>query len=180
MPTVSRSISATVLKATLEGENIYKMCDYGEDLVIGIHEGKLRRLNKRRNVVSDFNAPDVHYKIIRDVAAMDNELWVATQAGAYIINESEGTVEHIYNDPMCAYSLSDNQISCIYRDKENGIWLGTNMGGVNYLPRYGMEFIRHVPMSRDFSISSKRIREMVQDSHGRILTWDRGQGSQYL
>lgn len=162
--------------STLEGENIYKMCDYGEDLVIGIHEGKLRRLNKRRNVVSDFNVPEVHYKIIRDVAAMDNELWVATQAGAYIINESEGTVEHIYNDPMCNYSLSDNQISYIYRDKENGIWLGTNMGGVNYLPRYGMEFIRHVPMSRDFSISSKRIREMVQDSHGNVWigTEDKG------
>ncbi len=162
--------------STLRGENIYKICDYGEDLVIGIHEGKLRRLNKRRNVVSDFKAQEVHYKIIRDIAVIDNELWVGTQSGAYIINEKEGTIEHVFNDPMCSYSLSDNQISCIYRDKENGIWVGTNMGGVNYLPHHGMEFIRHIPLSRDHSISSKRVREMVEDGSGRIWigTEDKG------
>ena len=71
---------------TLFGENIYKMCDYGDELVIGIHEGKLRKLNKRKNILTDVNAPEVHYKIIRDVACFDDELWVGLSRAVYVIN----------------------------------------------------------------------------------------------
>ncbi len=153
---------------TLSGENIYRMCDYGEELVIGIHEGKLRKLNKRRNSLTDVNAPEVHYKIIRDIACFDGELWVGTQSGIYIVNELKGKVSHIYNDPMCTYSLSDNQIGRIYRDRENGIWIGTNLGGVNYLPKRGIEFIRHIPLNRPNTINSKRVRELAEDQQGNI------------
>lgn len=154
--------------ATLEGEHIYTMCDYGEELVIGVHEGKLRRLSKRRNIVRDFNVPEVHYRIIRELACFGDELWVGTSSGVYVINENAGTVEHLYNDPMCPYTLSDNQVGRIYRDNEHGIWVGTNMGGINYLPRYYKEFFRHTPMSSSKSISSKRVREMVEDRDGNI------------
>ncbi len=153
---------------TLSGENIYCMCDYGEELVIGIHEGKLRKLNKRRNTLTDVNAPEVHYQIIRDVVCFDNELWVGTQSGIFIINELEEEVVHIHKDPMCNYSLSDNQIGRIYRDRENGIWIGTNLGGINYLPKRGIEFIRHIPLSRPYTINSKRVRELVEDKSGNI------------
>lgn len=72
---------------TLSGENIYKMCDYGDELVIGIHEGKLRKLNKRKNTLTDVDAPEVHYKIIRDVVCFDDELWVGTQSGVYVVKD---------------------------------------------------------------------------------------------
>lgn len=153
---------------TLAGENIYRMCDYGDGLVIGIHEGRLRKLNKRKNTLTDVNAPEVHYKIIRDVVCFDEELWVGTQSGVYVINELKNTVFHIYHDPMCPYSLSDNQIGRIYRDRENGIWVGTNSDGVNYLPQRGIEFIRHIPLNRPYTISSKRVRELVEDEGGNI------------
>ena len=154
--------------ATLAGENVYSMCDYGDDLVLGIHEGKLRRLNKRSNTVTDFNAPEVHYSIIRDVKCFNDELWVGTQRGIYVINEHLGTTQHIENDAMCTYSLSDNQIGRIYRDREGGIWVGTNLGGVNYLPQKGMAFMRYVPLTKPGTITSKRIREMVEDGHGNV------------
>lgn len=154
--------------SSLEGENIYSLCDYGAELIVGVHEGKLRRFNKRRNTVSDFNTPSIHYSIIRDIKLIDNEIWVATQSGIFIINEAEGIVERIHTDPMCRYSLSDNQVSRIYQDKENGVWVGTNMGGVNYLPHHALQFIRHVPMSSANSISSKRIREIREDDKGHI------------
>ena len=118
---------------TLAGENIYTMSDDGEHLILGIHEGKLRRINKRKNAVTDVNAPDVHYKIIRCIAKLNNKLWVGTQYGIYIIDEEKGEVFRIYNDPMCSYSLSDNQVGEIYQDREGGIWVGTNAGGINYL-----------------------------------------------
>ena len=49
-------------------------------------------------------------------------------------NENEeGEVFRIYNDPMSNYSLSDNQVGKIYQDREGGVWIGTNAGGINYL-----------------------------------------------
>ncbi|MCS3282579.1 hypothetical protein NXV73_08285 [Bacteroides salyersiae] len=96
------------------------MSDDGEHLILGIHEGKLRRINKRKNAVTDVNAPDVHYKIIRCIAKLNNKLWVGTQYGIYIIDEEKGEVFRIYNDPMCSYSLSDNQVGEIYQDREGG------------------------------------------------------------
>ena len=153
---------------SLKNENIYTMCDYGDELVLGIHEGRLRKLNKRRNVLTDVNAPDVHYKIIRDVVCYNKELWVGTQFGIFIINELKKTVVNIQEDPMVSYSLSDNVIEKIYKDKENGIWIGTTFGGANYLPQRRFDFEYHVPMSSKNTISGRRIREMKEGSDGNI------------
>ena len=153
---------------TLAGENIYTMSDDGEHLILGIHEGKLRRINKRKNAVTDVNAPDVHYKIIRCIAKLNNKLWVGTQYGIYIIDEEKGEVFRIYNDPMCSYSLSDNQVGEIYQDREGGIWVGTNAGGINYLSSSVLKFTRYIPLSREETISSKRIREIIEDNNQNI------------
>lgn len=154
--------------STIAGENIYRMCDYGDFLVVGVHEGKLRKFNKRKNEVTDVNAPDVHYKIMRDVKCYDGVLWVGTDYGLYLVDETLGTTEHIANDPMCGYSLRDNQIGRIYRDRENGIWVGFNNAGVSYLPQQGMHFMRYVPLMSPGTISSKRIRDLVEDDKGNI------------
>jgi signal transduction histidine kinase/ligand-binding sensor domain-containing protein/DNA-binding response OmpR family regulator len=154
--------------ASLKNENIYTMCDYGEELVLGIHEGRLRKLNKRKNTLTDVNAPEVHYKIIRQVAAINDELWVGTQAGLFIINEKENRTLHIQNDPMIPYSLSDNVVEVIYKDAESGIWIGTYLGGVNYLSKKGIDFEWYIPMSSSRSIGSRRIRELQEDAGGNI------------
>lgn len=152
---------------TLEGDNIYTIADLGNDIAIGSHTGKLRRFNKRRNTVTDFNTPQIHNKIIRDVKCFDNELWVGTQAGVYIIDNTTGNVRHIYSDPMCNSTLSDNQIGKIFRDRENGIWIGTNLGGINYLSPFHSNFLRYVPMTGN-SIASKRVRDIAESPDGRI------------
>ncbi|MDR2087721.1 MAG: response regulator [Dysgonamonadaceae bacterium] len=154
--------------SSLKNENIYTMCDYGEELILGIHEGRLRKLNKRKNTLTDVNAPEVHYKIIRKVTAINDDLWVGTQAGLFIVNEKENKVVHIQNDPMISYSLSDNVVESIYKDRENGVWIGTALGGVNYLSKKGIDFEWYIPTSSNLSIGSRRIRELAEDAGGNI------------
>lgn len=153
---------------TLLNENIYTLCDYGEELIIGIHEGKLKKLHKRKNTLSEVDFPDVHYKIIRHVLNFDDEIWVGTNAGLFILNEKNNSINHIHEDLMFANALSDNNVEKIYKDRENGIWIGTHFGGVNYLPSRGTKFEIHVPLSTPGSISSKRIGEMKEDEEGNI------------
>ncbi|MCQ2289201.1 MAG: response regulator [Muribaculaceae bacterium] len=152
----------------LAGENSYRMADYNEFLVVGVHEGRLRKFNKHSGEVTDVNAPDVHYKIIRDVRCYDDVLWVGTDNGVYIVDELKGTCQNISNDAMCDYTLNDNQTNRIYRDAEEGIWVSTNHSGVNYMPQQGIHFLRYVPLTAPNTINSKRIREIVEDNSGNI------------
>ena len=153
---------------SLKNEDIFTICDYGEELIVGIHEGRLRKLHKRRNTLSDVDAPEVHYKIIRHVLCFGNELWVGTQAGLFIINELEHKVVHIQEDRLNPYALSNNVVEKIYRDRENGVWIGTKFGGLSYLPNRGFNFEYYVPMSSENSICGRRIRELKEDRQGNI------------
>lgn len=153
---------------SLAGGNIFTICDYGEELLIGIHEGKLLKLNKRRNTLSEVDAPDVHYKIIRHVCCFDNRIWVGTQAGVFIIDEQKKEVKNIQKEPMARKSLSDNNIQKIYRDRENGIWVGTYFGGVNHLPEQGLNLEFYIPLTSPKSLSSSRTSEILEDKDKNI------------
>jgi len=154
---------------TLVGQNIYTMCDYGDELVIGIHEGKLMKFDKRKNSLTDVDAPEVNYKIIRDVVCLnDKQLWVGTQSGLFIIDELKKTVTRVHEELANPHSLSDNVVEKIYQDREGGIWIGTYFGGVNYLPNQGMSFEKYFPTLENGTISSKRISELKEDPIGNI------------
>ena len=153
---------------SLKGKNIFTLCDYGEELIVGVHEEKLQKLHKRSNTLKDVLCEEVHYSIIRDVECYDNQLWVATQNGIYVIDETQNKKEHLYNDPALPYSLSSNIVEKIYKDKEGNVWFGTHFGGASYLPNRGYGFEKHMPLEKQQSISSKIVREMYEDQQGRI------------
>lgn len=162
--------------SSLKDEHIYTMCDYGDELALGIHEGKLCKLNKRKNILSDIHAPDIYRQIIRSVSQFDDELWIGTEAGLFIINEKNNHVIQLQEDPMFSYSLSDDVVESIYKDKENGVWLGTRFGGANYLASKSFNFECYVPSNQRNSINSRRLREMKEDTNGNIwiASEDRG------
>lgn len=148
-------------------DNIYCMADIDSEIVVGSHTGKLRRFNKRRNSVTDFDTPQIHYKIIRDVKSFDDKIWVGTQSGVFIIDRNSNVLAYISYDPMNSASLSDNQIGKIFRDNEKGVWIGTNLGGINYLSPFHTNFHRYVPITGN-SISSKRVRDIAESPDGLI------------
>lgn len=57
--------------------------------------------------------------------------WIATESGIYLYNILTGSTTNIkkqYNNP---YSLSDNAVYTLCKDREGGIWAGTYFGGLN-------------------------------------------------
>lgn len=107
-----------------------------------------------------------HY--VRDMEfSSDKELWVGTENGLYICHLNEGTSEHLMdsdgNDP---YSLADNAIYSIYRDREAGMWIGSFFGGINYHP-YPYTYFEKFYSGRIGELG-KRVREFCESKDGTI------------
>ena len=65
------------------------------------------------------------------------DIEVNVKPASIVINEGTGIdvykrQELIRSDPMIGNSLTDNKIYAMYKDNENGIWIGTVFGGDVY------------------------------------------------
>ncbi|ASV29715.1 hybrid sensor histidine kinase/response regulator [Maribacter cobaltidurans] len=98
----------------------------------------------------------------------DDELWIATESGLYIYNLEKDTYQNLrknYNDP---YALSDNALYSLTLDDENGMWIGSYFGGINYYPKQYSRFDKYFPKTGENSISGKAVREIRKDDKGNL------------
>ncbi|WP_276486067.1 ligand-binding sensor domain-containing protein [Paraflavitalea pollutisoli] len=105
----------------------------------------------------------------RDFAHYEgDEYWMATESGVYIYNLRTGAYSNLrkkFNDP---YSISDNAVYSLCRDREGGIWAGTYFGGVNYYPHQYSSFQKYYPDNTANSISGNAVREVCADQLGNL------------
>lgn len=154
---------------SLEGKSIYTMCEYGDWIVVGEHEGRLMKFNPTTRELTEVRSDNVHYKIIRGIYYDGTQLFVATHDGLYIIDEKRGKETHITEmRPWQSGSLSDNMLYTLYGDRDNGVWLGTFYSGVNYMIRKGLVFSNYTPGADSKHISNRCPRDMVSDKNGNV------------
>ena len=60
-----------------------------------------------------------------------------------------GKIIHLLNDDGDNYSLSDNAIYSLYKDREGGMWIGSFFGGLNYYPKGYTYFEKFYPQGAD-------------------------------
>ena len=106
----------------------------------------------------------------------DNELWVGAESGLYIYNLTNDKITHLtIPDQDDSYALSDNAIYSLCCDKENGMWIGSYFGGVNYCPYQWTYFEKFYPRDnlRHFG---RRVREICESNDGTLWigTEDKG------
>lgn len=152
----------------LLGQDIYKLTNYGDWILVGEHEGQLKKFNPQTNELKTVDAQNVHYKIIRAIDFYQENIYVATQDGLYIINERQHTEQRLCEGGIIPNTLSDNMLYTLYRDREGGLWIGTMQSGVNYMPPRGIHFYSYIPTGLPGSLSNKHIREMQCDHNGDI------------
>ncbi|WP_418698984.1 two-component regulator propeller domain-containing protein [Bacteroides sp.] len=106
----------------------------------------------------------------------DNELWVGAESGLYIYNLTTDKVTHLtVPNQDDSYALSDNAIYSLCRDKENGMWIGSYFGGVNYYPYQWTYFEKFYPRE-DLRYFGRRVREICESNDGTLWigTEDKG------
>jgi signal transduction histidine kinase/DNA-binding response OmpR family regulator len=123
---------------------------------------------KKRNIVSLIPNNDKPLFVRYFLKKGNDELWIGCESGVYIYNLKQHTYQNLkknYGDP---YSLSDNAIYSLVLDKEQGVWMGTYFGGVNYYPKPFTPVNRYFPKVGENSISGNAVREIEKDDYGNL------------
>jgi ligand-binding sensor domain-containing protein len=140
-------------------------------LFVGTSNQGLKKFDIKSKTYTDVLTYNTDNTIIfvRDILKnTDNEFWLATEYGIYIIyNNSKKTVslKKKFQDP---YSLSDNPIYTLAKDSEGGIWAGTFFGGINYYQPQYTSFHKYFPDNSSKSISGNVVREICEDKYGNL------------
>ncbi|WP_207534156.1 ligand-binding sensor domain-containing protein [Desertivirga arenae] len=98
---------------------------------------------------------------IRDIIGGEgNNCWIASESGIYRYNAETGEIINLKKRPDDPYSISDNAVYALCKDKEGGIWAGTFFGGLNYFSRETSKFEKYYPLSSKNSLSGSAVREI--------------------
>ncbi|MDE6854817.1 MAG: hybrid sensor histidine kinase/response regulator, partial [Muribaculaceae bacterium] len=112
-------------------------------IIVGTTRGHLYELDPRDETMRNLEFSASGNVYLRDIQCFDNELWIGTHVGLYVLNLSSGREEYISENPLDPFSLSDNTIYCIYRDRDGGAWIGSMFGGASYTPRRKFAFTNY-------------------------------------
>lgn len=163
---------------SFEGKTIASIADYNNYIVIALQSGEIKKFHKTTYQIYDIcKVSDAKENIfLRELSNINEELWVCSESGIYIINEENKTITNIRAKNFDPFSLSENSVYYVYKDRENGIWLGTYFSGINYTRGVNDMFDKHIPIDGSTLTIGKRIREVceVKNNNFWIATEDNG------
>lgn len=97
-----------------------------------------------------------------------DELWIGTESGIVVYNLRTRRCQHLRSSLYDPYSLSDNAVYSLCRDREGGLWVGSFFGGINYLPQRNSDFEKYYRTDDPSSLGGRRVREICPDNAGRL------------
>jgi len=116
--------------------------------------------------------------IIETILADDNgRVWIGTYGkGLFIIDQKLRQIHNLKNDKNDPSSISYNDILSIKKDRKNGIWLGTDGGGISYYNDRLNNFTSFTSSNLPNNIEIAQIRSVVTDKAGQIWAGTSGTG----
>lgn len=129
----------------------------------GVCEIDLRR-NKVKTLVPNNEKGFIPISMLFDKS---RKLWIATNEGAYIYDTSSGNTQYLEANKNDKFSLSDNYVLSICIDNLNGIWLGTNAGGINYSGLFQKNFEKYYTY-QNTPLEDGFVRGFASDEEGNI------------
>ncbi len=106
---------------------------------------------------------------VRDILEnKKDEYWMATETGLFLYNATNNAVVNLKKNYLNPYSLSDNAVYTLCKDKEGGLWAGTFFGGANYYAHQYALFQKYFPDHGKNTISGNAVREIISDKYGSL------------
>ncbi len=137
-------------------------------LYLGFEKNGVMELDRNTGAIRSIRLSDEPLFVRQILRYSPEELWVGTETGLYIYNTRTGTHQHLVHSPYDRYSLSDNAIHSICKDRDGGIWLGTFFGGIDYLPERIPDFRKYYSTGTPGSLGGMRVGEICSDGKGEL------------
>lgn len=145
--------------------------DSSRNLWLGTRENGIQKVDKYTGEVQTYLSPAMGEGImhIHSIAEYSHEtLLIGSDDGLIMFNTITGGHIAFVPEETNPYSISNQFIYPIVKDKEGGIWIGTYYGGVNYVsPRNG-QFESFVYTKYANSVSGSIISCFNEDKSGNI------------
>ncbi len=108
--------------------------------------------------------------VFRDMIEIESGIYgLATDAGFKIFDSNTGQFRHYFNRSDQPFSISNNHLNCLFKDKDNNIWIGTTGGGLNrFDPHTGRFKVYYNNDKVKGEISDNSIQNIFQDTRGNI------------
>lgn len=94
-------------------------------------------------------------------------LLVGADDGLYLFSTETRKATRI-DSPYDKYSLGDQNVYSLFRDREGGIWVGTYFGGLNYLNTKMMVIENYFPSYKKGNLSGKAVSQFCEDKNGNL------------
>ena len=140
-------------------------------LLIGTAEQGLKIYNLKTHKIKSLLQRNIDNTeiFVRDIVAGDStHYWIATESGIFIYNIKTNEYQHLIKRPGDNYSLSDNAVYSLCRDKHGDMWAGTYFGGLNYYSVENARFRKYYPVQGENSIAGSAVREICSDKYYHI------------
>jgi len=116
--------------------SIYK--DRSDNLWIGtansglnkliLHPGKFRSVSRESRVKGGLKNFSVRSVYVDETKC----IWLGTDNGLYIVDSTGNRIRSFFYNPADKYSLNDNKVWAISRDRNGDLWIGTQRGLAKY------------------------------------------------
>ncbi len=162
-----------------QNEILCMLEDNKGNLWLGTWDDGIRLFNKQTNEYTSFYGLENKSNYITHVRSIfqytDNSLLIGSDDGLYVFDVGSKAIRRL-DTPQLKYSLSDQNIYSIAKDKEGGIWIGTYFGGVNYLNTSLLNIETYFPNVLHGLLSGKAVSQFCEDASGNmwIATEDGG------
>jgi ligand-binding sensor domain-containing protein/signal transduction histidine kinase/DNA-binding response OmpR family regulator len=146
-------------------QDIYPIND--TSIMVGTMHNALL-LNTAGNHISGKSVLAGNMQVHQILPQSGNEYWLGTETGLYILDMASKKTRLIQKQRDDPYSLTDNVIYTLYKDREGGTWIGTFFGGINYYARQYNAFQKYFPHEGMNNLSGNLVHEICSDQYGQV------------
>lgn len=108
----------------------------------------------------------------------ENEIWIGTDTGIFIYKKNNEEWIKIHPDPLDTHGISSHFVAELYKDRENGIWIGYHQNGLSYHSPFN-PFEVYYPKNDNKSLKGSVVHDICVDDYGTmwVATEDAGLSS---
>lgn len=146
--------------------NISAICPIPEiGILIGTDKGGVM-LHNYSNGTTTTLIPGIQVRTI--IPFNKSTYWIASESGIYIYNLLANSTTRLQKSLTNEYTISDNAVYSLTKDKEGGIWVGSFFGGISYLPKTYCGFNHFIGGKTHPQMLGNAVREICPDQYGNI------------